>query len=118
MTNETFRPLETREAGLIEKMLAADFPGKDEIASQVATALVRKIDGNGSLEFLVRDTTKASVKRRVPIEAEAHDADGITIHILLHVVEGIVSEFEVYKDDGSDVVAIPGPEDLDIVLND
>ena len=39
-----------------------------------------------------------------------------TIHFLLHVVDGVVSELEIYKDDSSAIVAVPNADKLDLIL--
>jgi len=48
----------------------------------------------------------AHVARRVPVEAELEDVDGVTIHVLLHVVQGFLNELEVFREDGG---LIQGP---------
>ena len=40
---------------------------------------------------------RATVLRRIPIEAEADDLDGMTIHVLLHVINGCIDELELYQ---------------------
>ncbi len=74
--------------------------------------MVRSIDENGSLDFIVPLDKKASVHNSVPVEAEAEDVDGVTIHILLHVIEGIARGIEVYKEDLSRVILFPAPAEL------
>ena len=44
-------------------------------------------------------TPKAQVVRRVPVEAEVEDEDGVTVHVLLHVLEGALAELEVFHED-------------------
>lgn len=97
---------------IIERLLEVDFPGRDVILEQINNSVVTEIDENGSLEFDVKIKTKANVKRRIPIEAEYEDADGITIHLLLHVVDGIVKELEIYKDDTSTTIKMPEVKNL------
>jgi hypothetical protein len=51
----------------------------------------------------------APVKRRVPVEAWYLDVnskplDGPFVRILLHVLDGKLSELEIYKDDSSPVI--------------
>jgi hypothetical protein len=97
-------------------LLSTDFPGRDAVAEQVAVASVRAIDHNGSLEFAPSDMTPAEVVRRIPVEAELDDSDGVTIHVLLHVVDGLVKELEVYRDDSGDVQRKLVPGDLRLVV--
>ncbi|HKI03790.1 MAG TPA: hypothetical protein VKK31_17550 [Thermoanaerobaculia bacterium] len=57
-----------------------------------------------------------SVPRRIPIEKHFKDSDGVMIHILLHVVEGLVSELEVFKGDSSRVKKMPPAELLEVEI--
>jgi hypothetical protein len=102
-----WRPPTAFEAAILGKLLSADFPGRPELLAQVSAALVRQIDRDGSLEFDAESSAAASVKRRIPIEAQAKDLDGIWIHDLLHVVGGRVKELEFYKDDSSKILQMP-----------
>jgi len=102
-----WRRLTAFEAAILDKLLSTDFPGRPELLEQVSAALVRQIDGEGSLEFDAKSTAVAPVKRSVPIQAQAKDLDGIWIHALLHVVGGRVKELEFYKDDSSKILQMP-----------
>lgn len=97
-------------------LLSTDFSGRDAVAEQVAVASVREIDHNGSLEFAPLDKTPAEVVRRIPVEAELDDCDGVTIHVLLHVVDRLVKELEVYRDDSGRVQRALAPEDLRLMI--
>jgi len=114
----TFRDFTTYEQEIIDRILEKAFPGRDEICEQVKKCLVRTIDEDESLEFLVQSNVKAKVKRRIPIEAEFQDADGVLIHLLLHVVDGKVNELEIYKEDGSPIIESPDPSRLKVVCLD
>jgi hypothetical protein len=83
--------------------LELPFTGRDEIREQIKSSLVRTLDDDGCLEFQVQSKVHANVKFRVPVEGEGTDADGIKIHILLHVVSGKVNELEIYKEDSSPI---------------
>ena len=87
------------ERSLLDRLLEEEFPGRDELREQLSSCLVEPIDRNGSLEFAVRTDVKTPVRWRIPVEGEAQDEDGVTIHVLLHVIEGKVDELEIYKDD-------------------
>ena len=116
--DHTFRDLTTHEQGIIDRLLEKAFPGRDEICEQMKKCLVRTIDEDESLEFLVKSDVKAKVKRRIPVEAEVQDTDGILIHILLHVVDGKLNELEIYKEDGSPIIERPDPSKLKVVCLD
>ncbi len=56
----------------------------------------------------------AAVTWRVPIEAEGNDADGMPFAILLHVLDGYLSELEIYRMDGKPFLDYPQPSNLRI----
>jgi hypothetical protein len=58
----------------------------------------------------------AVVERRIPVEAELKDADGVTIHVLLHVLDGLLNELEVYRDDSGPIQRQISPEELDLIV--
>jgi hypothetical protein len=114
--NQDFRRLSDLEGQLLAVLLGTDFSGRDALVEQAATASVREIDHNGSLEFAPADSTLAEVARRVPVEAELDDKDGVTIHVLLHVVDGLLKELEVYRDDSGPVQRVLAPGDLRLMI--
>src|SRR2546430_1059711 len=112
-----FRKPTPAEAELIQRLLMADFPGKAELAAQLRGSLVRQIDSNGSLELKPPSKSiPAPPTKRIPVEAEAPDQDGVHVHVLLHVVNGLVKEIEIYKDDGSPISRMPKPADFDLLV--
>lgn len=113
MTTSDFRRLSDYEAQLLGVLLSHEFPGRDELRLQVEDCLVKTIDEDGSLEFrIVTPKANASVKKRVPVEGEWDDTDGIVGHVLLHVLNGVLSELELYKEDGTVVNCPPAPASL------
>ena len=116
--DHTFRGFTPHEQGIIDRLLEKAFPGRDEICEQMKSCLVRTIDEDKSLGFLVQSNVQAKVKRRIPVEAEFQDTDGVLIHILLHVMDGKVNELEIYKEDGSPIIERPDPSKLKVVCLD
>jgi len=112
---EQHRPQTARERELFGRLLGRTFPGRDELKVQLDDAVVRSIDKNGGLEIRVLHGPNAGVSRRVAVEAECADGDGIKIHYLLHVVDGIAQELEVYKEDGSQVISTPPISTLEVM---
>ena len=112
------RALHSSEAQLLRRLVAVDFPGPSEVAQQLREALAEPIDANGSLRFIVQSNTSCPVARRIPVEAEVLDSDGIRIHALLHVVDGTVFELEIYKDDSSAVNTAPFPDAWEVIVLD
>lgn len=107
-----FREMNSSERVLMSRLFEDPFPGIEQLVDQIKNCLVRSIDENGSLDFKVPLQKKALVRNSVPVEAEAEDVDGVTIHILLHVIGGTARGIEVYKEDLSRVIQFPAPEDL------
>jgi len=105
---DEFREPTGVERAIFELLLDAPFVGRDEIREQLAQCLVRAIDEDGSVQIKASGT-KAVVERRIPVEAVFTDSDGVFCHILLHVVDGLVNELEVYKDDPSRVIDVLDP---------
>ena len=109
---QRFKEMNILERRLIDRLLAMPFPGSRDLAIQLRDSLVCSIDQNGSLDFLVSTNKKVSVHNPIPVEAEAEDNYGVTIHLLLHVIEGVARGIEVYKEDSSDVIKFPDPREL------
>lgn len=107
-----YREPTARERELFQKLLSVDFPGRDELAKQLAVAQVHSLDTDGSLKIQTTVDLSAPVSRRVPVEAEAPDVDGVPIYILLHVVDGRAYELELYKADGSRISRPPDTQGL------
>ncbi len=103
LNEEKFREASASERALFRCLLSINFKGRDNIKQQLDTALVRRIDNDGSLEFKVVDIIPADVSRRVPVECWCQDIDDMQVEILLHVVNGIVNELEIFRGDGGTI---------------
>jgi hypothetical protein len=101
---------------MLERLVEADFPGKGELKSMLGEIKARTIDEDGSVELRSDIEGMARVVKRVPVEAEAKDSDGFTIHVLLHVVDGRPDELEIYKDDGSMIQCMPDPSAFEVTV--
>jgi hypothetical protein len=113
--NGACRDLNAAERKVLACLLVPRFPGRDAIVAQLSRARVQVLDEDGSLGFDVpSDSEPAEVESRVPTEGTYQDADGITVHLLLHVVEGRIRELEIYKEDGSRVAISPADVVLDV----
>jgi hypothetical protein len=119
----SYRALSSWEKGLIQRLLSSPFPGRDELLNQVEKMVASPmhedgtpLDENNSLYLKSSSPVKAFVRTRVPTEGEAIDIDGVTIHYLLHVVEGRIDQLEIFKDDLSKVSRQPEPEDIKIII--
>jgi hypothetical protein len=84
-----------------------DFQAAEALSRQLASALVEPIDSNGSLRLRPVSPIPATISRRVPVEATYADADGVLVHVLIHVIGGVLDELEVYREDSGTVVVAP-----------
>ncbi|MFP5245804.1 MAG: DUF6984 family protein [Thermoanaerobaculia bacterium] len=110
-----YRPLSEYEASLLARLLEVDFEGRDAMARQVQSVVVREIDDSGSIEFKVGDEApRANVTQRVPIEGEASDEDGVPIWVMLFVIDGKIDELEICKADGTPIRRRPLARELEV----
>ena len=104
-----FGPLNSYQRRVLDTLLGAKFQGRDALVEQSRFVQAREIDMNGSLQFAPIDQPRADVGRRIPVEAETEDVDGVMIHILLHVLDGRMNELEVYREDSQEIRSSPDP---------
>lgn len=114
--SETYRDLKFLEKQLLARLLEIRFPGRDQIAIQLETCQVKTLDEHGCLEFTVKSKIQAPVEQRVPVEAQAIDEDGDTIHMLLHVVNGKVDELEFYKESADPIRRLPPANEWEVII--
>lgn len=107
MTTATFRQMTASEKEILSRLLDADVAARDVVCEQLAHAVVRTIDAEGSLEFQTTSTRIVPPGGRIRAEARYRDRDDVYVNLLLHVVDGKVRELEVYKDDGSPILTAP-----------
>ncbi|WER48603.1 hypothetical protein CupriaWKF_27930 [Cupriavidus sp. WKF15] len=107
MDPEDYRDPSLAEKKLIDLLAAADYQGSAEIRQQLASCHVRIIDDDGSLSLKISSPVFAAVRYRVPVELYGKDMDGVDIHVLLHVVQGICTEIEIYKDTPDRIKIMP-----------
>jgi hypothetical protein len=109
-----YRDLKLCEKEVIQRLLAPEFPGVQELRAQLQVLKAKEIDDDGGLELVTTEESRAPVKWRVPTEAECADSDGGRIHILLHVVDGRMCELELYREDAKRVLRFPCASDLEL----
>ena len=116
--DETYRSPNTTEWALLKKLLERSFPGRDELSQQLDGLSVKTIDQEGSLSLKPAPmAARAEVQQRDVAEGFYSDEDktsgeGPQVNVLLHVVEGRLTELEMYKDDGSPIKRSPSAESL------
>jgi hypothetical protein len=113
---EEFRQPTDREQALLNRLLEAELPGREELAPLVRRVLVKTIDEDGGLELRSQVEGKAPVVQRVPVEAEGKDEDAAVIHMLLHVVDGRPVELEFYRDGVGNVKTMPLPSAFELIV--
>jgi hypothetical protein len=101
------RPPSATETELLRRLLRVNFQGAETLSRQLENAFVEPIDSNGSLRLRPVDPNPATVTRRVPVEATYADADGVLVHVLIHVMDGVLDELEVYREDSGTVAVAP-----------
>ena len=112
--DSSFRPLKTHERELLEKLLEPEFPGRDELRQQLNSVTAKQILEDGTLALQCDSHHPAPVKWRIPTEGECRDAEGAGLHVLLHVVDGFMTELEIYKDGQSELHELPSARDLSL----
>jgi hypothetical protein len=102
------RKLSARERDILERMFSQLPDAGGDLSKQLKDVKVSVIDQDGSVRFLINSSERAScISDRVPVTAIFDDDDGVPIYLLLHIVDGRLSELEVYKADGSQIITRP-----------
>lgn len=116
--DEVDRPLSETELQLIQALLSAEFPGVEQLRAQLpSTTVSAECSLCPQIVLTVSSSDRAEVEQRVPVMAEeTGDWYPGRLHVLLHVVDGALSEVEFYRDDGSRVEAIPSLDKLAVTL--
>jgi len=117
MDNSEWRAPSDYERQIMERLLSVEFPGVQELRTQLAGCLVKTSGGYGAVKIQSKCPLAAKVVDRVPVEAVADDADGYGIHYLLHVIDGFAEELEVYTDTLLDIIKTPDPSSLRVHVN-
>ena len=115
-----FRALQNGERRLLETLLDhRQFDGRDQLREQLESTTARLIleyqDNYGSIELHVSNGPPSSGRKRVPVEGQYLDDDGIPVWLLLHINrEGFMCELEIVRADGKPLVSAPTPERLEV----
>ena len=106
------RPLNANERELMEFLLSAEFPGRDDLVSQMNSMMVtRECEcGCGTVNFAVGGPVNQAVCRE-PIPAEAR-GDGVDV--LLFVRKGLLSSLEIVYHSTARPLPYPKPDDLKV----
>src|SRR5687767_14298082 len=98
------------EAAVVEHLLAASFPGRDQLRRQFKTSTVSLVSDYGAgshvrhIYFDVDPTESAPVSSQVPVRGTAVDEDGVPIDYILSVKpDGLLEALEIVKADGTPI---------------
>jgi hypothetical protein len=112
-----FRPLDTREKGLLEKLFETEFQGRDELRSQLDSVTAKQIEEDGTLSLRCGSGLPWPNKYALAAEGWCKDADGMTIAVMVHIGKcGFMHMLEIVKFDGSPVMNPPSARDLVLLL--
>ncbi len=106
------RPLNSRERALIDFLLSVNFPGRDELRSQVDNVEVVGIRacGCGTVDLrVIEPGVRSPSELRVPIEAHS---DAPPVDVLLFVDHGLLSMLELVFYDDQKSRSFPTPNEL------
>jgi len=98
--------LSNRERNWINQLLSHDFPGKENIILQLENAIVSRQYTSGylSLKFSIDGSIPSvEISKSVPVEMRVFKDGQSPIVFLLHVLNGYVSELEIYYADLSEI---------------
>ena len=111
------------EKNWIETLLSEDFLGRGEIINQINCAEILReyTEFYMALKFKVDNNKvqKIQTNIRVPVEMRVHRTGQVPIQFLLHIVQGYVSELEIFNADSSKIYMDINLENakVEIVIN-
>jgi hypothetical protein len=111
-----FREPTDAERSIFDRLLGEQFPGQVELYAQLQSLAVRETGGRGSLELRTASSVVARVRHSVPTEGECRDADGMKVHVLLHVIHGKMVELEIFREDLAPLIRPPRGPDLTVFV--
>src|SRR5712692_875665 len=112
-----FRQLDDRERGLLEKLLEAEFLGRDELRAQLGSVSAKHTTEDGTLSLRCDSGPPSPSYYRLAMEGWCKDADGMNIAILLHLnKDGFMRLLEIFKEDGSPIINPPSARDMVLLL--
>ena len=114
-----WRPLSSIEAEAIARLLSQDFPGRKELLTQATELEARTLDAEGGIALRTSEGMPAAqVVNRVPVMAEFEDSNGVTVHVLLHVINGFLNELEIYQEGLAPIAGGMRPSDFRLFVRD
>ncbi len=112
-----FRQPDSRERALLDKLLEADFLGRDELRGQLSSLTVKQIEPDGTLRLRCHSGPPYPGEHRVVREGVCKDSDGAVIAILLHVGrDRLLCMLEIIRYDGAAIIQPPSAENLTVLV--
>jgi hypothetical protein len=112
-----FRQLTDRERGLLEKLLEADFLGRDELRTQLGSVTAKQIEEDGTLSLQCDSGTSSPGKFALAAEGTCKDADGGSMSVMLHLNrDGFMTMLEIIKYGTAPIIIPPSGDDLALLL--
>lgn len=115
------RRLNSIEQGWLEALLKSSFKGRRELQTQIKNAFIKPNYNKVfiSLEFIVdRRYEKIPYRVRVPIEMLAYQTnDRPPVQLLLHVIDGYVSELEIFNAGGYEITDKFCLDNVNVIIN-
>lgn len=114
MDGDTFRPLTSRERGILDKLFQCDFTNREVLRPQLDHLTCKVIDEYddeyGSLEFRLEGHDEPWGMGCPVVEGEYLDEDGVPICIVLHIRDDQFWELEIFKADGGKIINTPSAD--------
>ncbi len=112
-----FRQLTDRERELLEKLLEADFAGRDELRVQLGALTAKQIEEDGTLSLRCDSGPPSPGKHAIVAEAVCKDADGGDMSVMLHINNrGFMAMLEIIKYGSTPIINPPSAHNLVLLL--
>jgi hypothetical protein len=98
------------QRGILNRLMEEEFKGCEAVRLQLSDCKVSvdPLDGNGSFALCVLNRVPALVSQRVPTGLAGFvGGNKFPIAVLLHVLDGICDEVEIYHSAGHKIVELP-----------
>lgn len=120
MLDQNFSPLTTLEKSIVMKLVSV-LADNGNLVRQIDAARVKRIDDYGSLEFDFNEAAPYVNVSGPLVTGQQEDIDttaiaGPYINFILIIKAGLITELDIYKDDGTRAVATYNPEKLFLSL--
>lgn len=108
---------------LLKRLTSECLIARDELVAQLIGLQVEELPGDRrfSLRLHPNKTAPARCNFRVPIEGRYFDSPHdkrrdppVGVNVILHVVDGFLYYLEIYKDDDTDPLRLPAPDELEL----